>query len=102
MIRSKAILQAARGHECTMNSPACNHNPETTVAAHSNWQMHGKGMGCKADEIFVAFACSSCHFWLDASGADKDERLWYWYRGHAKTLVSLVESGIIKIEGYEP
>ena len=102
MIRSKAITEAARGHECTMNSPKCNYNPETVVAAHSNWQMHGKGMGQKAHDLFTAFCCSSCHHWLDTSGADKDERLWYWYAAHAKTLVSLVESGVITIKGHKP
>lgn len=69
MIRSKAILNAARGENCTMRTPLCNHDPDTTVACHSNWEMHGKGLGHKAEDIFVAFGCSSCYHWLDASGA---------------------------------
>lgn len=43
----------------------CNRNPETTVAAHANQQLWGKGAGCKAHDFAIAFACSSCHFELD-------------------------------------
>ena len=102
MIRSKAILNAARGEACTMHTPVCNYDAETTVACHSNLHLHGKGMGGKADDLFVAFGCSACHHWLDTSGASKEDRLYYWSRGHAKTLERLVDRGIIKIEGYTP
>ena len=102
MIRSKAILRAAKGQECTMRTPVCNHNDETTVAAHSNWHFHGKGMGQKADDIFVVFACSDCHAWLDRSGASKEDRMWYWTMGHARTLQNLIRRGFVKIEGYKP
>ena len=97
MIRSKKILQSARGELCTVNSPACNHNPETTVAAHSNWQEHGKGMGQKAHDIFVAYACSDCHAWLDSGSASKAGKREYWQRGHTVTLVRLFEKGVIRL-----
>jgi hypothetical protein len=35
------------------------------VAAHSNKAIHGKGMGQKAHDCFVAFLCRECHDWLD-------------------------------------
>lgn len=101
-IRSRLILKAARGEQCTMQTPACNEDPETTIAAHSNWQMHGKGAGQKADDLFVAFACSNCHHWLDTSGAPQQDRLWYWARGHARTLRRLIELGHIKIGDFLP
>ena len=101
-IRSKAILAHARGQSCTMQTPFCNNDPATTVAAHSNWHMHGKSMGRKADDIFVAYACSNCHNWLDTSGAHKDERFWYWARGHAATLKLLIEDGLVTVNGYKP
>ena len=97
MIRSKKILNSARGEPCTVNSPVCNRNPETTVAAHSNWHEHGKGMGQKAHDIFVAYACSGCHAWLDSGSASKAEKREYWHRGHARTLVRMVEKGVIRL-----
>ena len=39
----------------------CNHNPQTTVWAHSNKSLHGKGMGLKAEDQYGAYACSTCH-----------------------------------------
>lgn len=87
------ILAAARGEMCTVQHPEhCNGNPETTVAAHSDWFNKGKGM--KSDDLAVAFACFGCHAWLDQS-RDED-RLYYWTRGHLRTLRRLYEAGVIK------
>lgn len=51
----------AKGRECQVRLPGiCNHNPETTVLAH--YRMAGlNGVGMKPDDIFGAWACSSCH-----------------------------------------
>ena len=97
MIRSKKILNSARGETCTVNSPVCNYNPDTTVAAHSNWHEHGKGLGQKAHDIFVAYACSDCHAWLDSGQASRSEKRERWLMGHARTLVRLFEKGVIKL-----
>lgn len=94
-IRSKKIMESARGERCTIISPVCNHDQETTVCAHSNWVEHGKSMGQKADDIFVAYACSDCHAWLDHGPEEKAMKRDYWMRGHALTLKALINKGVV-------
>ncbi|MGY0399244.1 MAG: nuclease domain-containing protein [Ostreibacterium sp.] len=62
--KNKKLLSAARGEGCTVNLPCCNHNTETTVAAHINRLGHGK-MGGKTHDFHIVFACSSCHDEID-------------------------------------
>ena len=101
--RNKKILQAARGEECTINSPVCNYDPSTVVACHSNSQEDGKGMGQKADDCFVAFGCSACHKWLDENvwynsdnRLDLMEKAEYFHRAMKKTLRRLLDMGVLK------
>lgn len=70
------LLSMARGMPCLfMLRGVCNHNPETTVAAHSNWAQHGgKGGARKADDCYSAWACSSCHTWVDSGPADGEQK----------------------------
>ena len=77
-----------------METPVCNYRSETTVAAHSNRSIHGKGMGLKAHDLFVAFACSDCHSYYDLGGECAQD---YWDRGHAATLVRLCEMDIVRV-----
>ena len=100
--RSRKILDAARGEECTMRIPdVCNHDPKTTVAAHSGWRIHGAGIGQKADDIFVAFMCSACHDVYDGRDQREDmgrrylER--YFQYAHNLTLSRLLEMGVLKV-----
>lgn len=97
MIRSKRIMKSAAGEQCTINSPVCTGNPETTVCAHSNWNEHGKAMSQKAHDVFVAYSCADCHAWLDQGPAPREEKREYWHRGHALTLIRLIEKGIVII-----
>lgn len=55
------LRKEAKGRECQVRLPGiCNFNPETTVLAH--YRMAGlNGVGQKPDDIFGAWACSSCH-----------------------------------------
>lgn len=95
--RNKKILKAARGQNCTLQTPACNHNPETVVACHSNYSSDGKGMGQKADDIFVAFGCSGCHGYLDAIPNISDEmKYYYFHNGMKRTIRKLLDMNIIK------
>lgn len=70
------LLAMARGMPCLFGlSHVCNRNPETTVAAHSNWAQHGgKGGARKADDCYSAWACSACHSWLDSGSADGERK----------------------------
>lgn len=87
--RDAVLLDSARGRPCLLLVPAvCNHRLDTTVAAHSNHQEHGKGMGRKADDCYVVEACAACHYWLDfgkATGAAKDAA---FMAGHALQVLT--------------
>lgn len=73
--RNPHLLSMARGRPCLLLSRLCNHDTSTTVAAHSNLLVHGKGRGRKADDCYSVWACSRCHTWLDSSyDADFSEK----------------------------
>lgn len=92
--RNRKILDAARGEECTMQLVGiCNGNPETTVAAHSNYGEDGKGMGQKADDVFVAFACSDCHARYDQRPEELRD---VFHRAMKKTWRRLLDRKILK------
>ena len=61
MIRSEKLLKLAKGQRCVM----CMADDGTIVAAHSNLQEHGKGMGLKAKDEHGAYGCSECHATYD-------------------------------------
>lgn len=97
--RNPKLLKAARWQQCTLQVPGiCNGDTETTVAAHSNYGEDGKGMGQKADDHCIAFACSSCHDWLDGRRNDylTDERDFYFHRGMKRTIRILLAMGVLK------
>ena len=105
MIRLKKIRESAKGQACTVQSPWCNGNPETTVFAHYG-EPGEKGMGLKPDDTSGAYACSACHDWLDgrikASPIDETEEEYrhvkgrYWFRAMRRTWALLVENGVLK------
>jgi hypothetical protein len=99
MYRSPSLLASARGKDCTLQIPGvCNGNPETTVAAHANWQEYGKGGALKAHDIFHARACSACHAEIDqGKNLDYDEKKFYWQRGFERTVLALVQEGVLKV-----
>lgn len=99
--RNPKILAHARGQACTN----CGTQDDTTVAAHSNLQEHGKGRGLKAHDIYVAYLCHACHRWLDAVGNLRDPTGLYYSnatdkremftRAMHKTLLILVKDGVL-------
>ncbi len=98
--RNKRIRDFANGQACTMGLPVCNHDPSTTVLAHSNKHHHGKGIGLKAHDCFAAFMCSSCHNVYDGRMAcvDIDDILldWTFDRARDLTLLILLKEGVLK------
>ncbi|HFG2023352.1 TPA: nuclease domain-containing protein [Vibrio cholerae] len=90
LVRSKKIMQSARGKQCTLRLVGiCNFNPETTVAAHVGVR---RGMGIKCGDNMVVYACSDCHAEIDSSSresyaADK-------LRAVEETQEILVEEGL--------
>ena len=55
----------AKGRQCMIRLPGCNHNRSTTVLCH--YPLAGyTGMGIKPDDlVFGAWGCSSCHDIVD-------------------------------------
>lgn len=99
--RNKKLLAAAQGQQCTLQVPGvCNHDSQTTVAAHSNASEDGKGLGQKADDCFVAFVCSACHDWLDGrikiQPGEPDDRHYFFHRGMKRTWRLLLDMGVLK------
>ena len=99
VIRSRAIRESARGQACTVRSPLCNGDSDTTVWAHSNLGAHGKGMGHKASDLFGCYACAACHMWLDAGPASREEKELAFLRAWALSLTVLVDLGIVSVRG---
>lgn len=99
MFRSKRLLNAARGQQCQIQIPdICNGNSETVVAAHSNNLRHGKGMGIKANDCFIAWACNSCHTEIDqGSILSRQEKDAYWDVGFERTILQMFLQGIVKV-----
>ena len=58
------LTKLARGRECQVRLPCCNHNTETTVLAH--YRLAGTcGIGMKPNDLQGAWACSACHDEID-------------------------------------
>lgn len=73
--RNPHYREMARGRECMIKLPGvCCRNPETTVLAHSNQGIHGKGMGLKSGDQYGVWACFTCHQWLDQGKATADAK----------------------------
>ena len=91
-----------------MESPWCNHNPETVCARHLNFDLGrvaGKGKGQKADDYAIFFGCQSCEYWYNApenkratiriAGTDL-QRDWYVLRAMIRTWRRLLDKGVLK------
>lgn len=90
--RNKKLTQSAKGEACTIEAHGCCGGTETTVAAHFNHDYAGKGMGQKADDCAIVFACHQCHMTLDAGYVD-DRRL---LRAYYRTIRRLIDKGVLK------
>lgn len=82
-----------------MASPVCNGNPDRVVWCHSNFSEHGKGVGLKAHDIFGFYGCDACHDWFDRASRTTltpDERREWFYRAFSKSLLVLLELGVLR------
>jgi hypothetical protein len=88
------LRKIARGKDCQIRLPnICNHDPQTTVGAH--FRLSGlSGMGTKPDDIFIAWACSACHAWVD--GHKSNEVQIAFAHGVFRTQAALLKMGAIK------
>jgi hypothetical protein len=99
--KRQPIRDAANGEECTVRIVgACNHCTDTTVAAHWPGLVGDRGMGMKAFDLCIAFACSGCHDAIDGRrppppGASRTSMELDYHRGHLRTLVRLAQKGLL-------
>jgi hypothetical protein len=64
------------------------------VAAHSNQQKDGKGMGIKAHDYRIAALCFTCHADIDqGQRLNKEERKAVWDEAHRRTIGWLFDRG---------
>ena len=94
--RNRKLLDLAR------EVPFCfgcgRYNDGSVVAAHSNQQKDGKGMGIKAHDYRIAFLGPCCHAEIDqGSKLSKEQRIELWERAHRKSIGWLFESGHLAI-----
>lgn len=88
--------KSARGKDCALRLPCCNHNPETTVLAHLcmfGWA----GMAQKPPDFLGVYACSNCHDALDRrtpEGWGFDDVL----RALGETLITMHREDVLKIK----
>jgi len=85
-ITSPALRSSARGKDCTLRLPCCNHDQETTVLAHLRL-FGAAGIGQKPADWCAVFACAACHDAIDRRGA-ATEGLW----GYEDLLRALIET----------
>jgi hypothetical protein len=76
--RSESLRQSAKGEPCI----ACGRQDGTTVWAHSNELIHGKGKSSKAHDLLGLYLCSVCHHLLDASPSWTREQKQAFFREH--------------------
>lgn len=90
-VRSPALVEAYRLLPCQ----ACGIDDGTVCCAHSNWAIHGKGGGVKADDNRGASLCFRCHGELDQGDADDNEaKQARWWGAHVKSVNKLVLRGL--------
>lgn len=92
--RSTKLLRSAQGQACVL----CRREG-TTVSAHCNLTVHGKGIGIKCPDCLVAWLCHECHSLLDGQTGNwtKEEKRTMWYRAFAFTVVQWFEQGIVEV-----
>jgi hypothetical protein len=94
--RNKKLLESVReAPECFICGTS---NDGTVVAAHSNQQRDGKGVGIKAHDYRIAAVCYRCHAELDqGKNWGKQERRDLWEEAHRNTVGWLFGSGILQV-----
>ena len=95
--RNRKLLQAAKGEDCKH----CGRRDGTIVAAHSNSRTHGKGLGLKSHDIFIADLCVVCHANYDRKytatlyGEDYLCNQEDFDRAMVKTILNRLQRGIL-------
>ena len=97
-VRSRALLDSARGQPCTLQFACCNHDPATTVSCHLHDETFG--MALKADDFATVHGCSACHMFLDHGWVGQiplHELLDHVIRALLRTFRNRLDRGLIQI-----
>lgn len=99
IVKSQKIRAFARGRDCTLRLPGCNHDPGTTVLAHLPCG-HG-GMGMKSPDTVAVLACSCCHDLIDGrrKPAGFVLEIRDVLRALAETHVQMIDAGLLVVAG---
>jgi hypothetical protein len=91
-VRDKKLIAAYRAIPCQH----CGIDDGTVCAAHSNWAVHGHGLGIKASDDYCASLCAACHVPILDQGSKLSEleRQVMWWLAHVKTIAELVRRGL--------
>lgn len=93
------VRMSAAGEQCLVRVPGvCCGDSTTVVLAH----MNGGGMGVKHSDMHGAYACRTCHEWLDGGYArthTRDHRDLMHLQGIIRTQLRLLEKGHIILPG---
>lgn len=95
--RNRSLLDLAhRVHECQLMIPGVceGYSLHGCEPAHSNFSRHGKGKSRKADDVFHAAACRSCHAYLDQGGKlNREDAIDIFTRGFERTMLLYFKNG---------
>jgi len=95
MYRNKKLLELVRACPCQI----CGKQDGTVVAAHSNQQRDGKGMGLKAHDYRIAALCFTCHSEIDQGKTlSKQEKFEAWDEAHRGTIGWLFDRGHLIVQ----
>ena len=88
MYRNNDVLRLAQGERCLLEIHRyCQGDlGETTVAAHSNSLIDGKGKGLKAEDSKTVWACVRCHTMLDQSMLTKTQKKQIFDEAHEEQI----------------
>lgn len=86
--RDRILLDMAKGRPCLVLVKLVSLHPtDTTVAAHSNLAIHGKGLGQKASDVYSVWSCFGCHSWLDQGKATSYEKGTAFMEAHLRQVL---------------
>lgn len=91
--RNRKLLDLARDKECQI----CGTQDGTVVSAHSDQARHGKGMGIKSHDCFIAWTCYKCHLALGDGSMTREDRDRLWQRAHERTLLRMFQDGLLEV-----
>ena len=94
---SKRLRDSAKGQDCTLRLPCCNHDPETTVLGHLPSPV--KGMANKGDDWHAVFTCSACHAALDIERGQINMLEYYCLHALQRTQKFWFDNGYLTIAG---